>query len=148
MNEFIEPVHRGEECRPVGRRPRVADWLLRPWYAKLWWAGIALYWLGKFASIFEPALEAFYASAIAGFLNILFYPLTAVFLLGVRFIRAEIDFRIERAVASQRDVELMPFQIDRQFGRPPPEMDPLDQRSGPLWNGNPLSTLSPFKDGR
>ncbi|CCW18779.1 hypothetical protein EBBID32_31340 [Sphingobium indicum BiD32] len=40
------------------------------------------------ASSFVPVLADFYASALAGFLNVLFYPITALIVLGVGFARA------------------------------------------------------------
>lgn len=85
-----EPVVPPEE----GVRQRAADYLWRPWYAKLWWAAIPIYWLGMAASSSVPVLADFYASALAGFLNVLFFPITALLVLGVGFARAWLD-RIE-----------------------------------------------------
>lgn len=66
-------------------RPRASRWLWRPWYAKLWWAGAALYWTGKVGSYWSANLEDFYTTALAGNLNVLFYPLTALTVLGLGF---------------------------------------------------------------
>jgi hypothetical protein len=70
------------------RAPRASKWLWRPWHAKLWWGGAGLYWTGKFASIWIGPMEAVYATAVAGWLNILFYPPTLLLVLGLGFVRA------------------------------------------------------------
>jgi len=69
----------------VTMRSRASDWLWRPWYAKLWWASIPIWWLGMAASTRLPALGSFYDSALAGFLNILFFPMTTLMVLGVGY---------------------------------------------------------------
>ncbi|PKP95782.1 MAG: hypothetical protein CVT74_18665 [Alphaproteobacteria bacterium HGW-Alphaproteobacteria-13] len=33
------------------QQPAAADWLWRPWYAKLWWAAIPIYWAAAAASL-------------------------------------------------------------------------------------------------
>src|SRR3546814_9968331 len=58
------------------REPVARDWLWKPWYAKLWWAAIPVYWAGAAASLKLPALAEFYTSALAGYLTMLFFPLT------------------------------------------------------------------------
>jgi len=50
-------------------RPRASAWLWRPWYAKFWWACVAIYWTGKLASYWIPALDDAYSTAVAGYLN-------------------------------------------------------------------------------
>ena len=72
-----------EPSRPTIERPRLSDWVWRPWYAKLWWALSAVYWTaGVGAFVFQP-LADFYASGLAGFLNIAFYPVFAFILLSI-----------------------------------------------------------------
>ena len=70
---------------PAAPRLRLADWLWRPWYAKAWWATIPVWWIGMAASTKIAPLEAFYDSAPAGFLNVLFFPMTALLALGVGY---------------------------------------------------------------
>src|SRR3546814_21033059 len=60
------------------REPVARDWLWKPWYAKLWWAAIPVYWAGAAASLKLTALAEFYTSALAGYLNMLFFPLTKI----------------------------------------------------------------------
>src|SRR3546814_6878932 len=55
--------------------PKLSAWLWSPWYAKLWWAAIPIWWMGMAASTRVDALETFYRGALAGYLNILFFPM-------------------------------------------------------------------------
>lgn len=113
-------------------RPRASDWLWHPWYAKLWWLAIPIYWLGAAASLKIPMLAGFYESALAGLLNVLFFPITALMVLGVGYVRGlfePIDWsKLEPADPS-----------DRRFYRPriDPHTDPTDPRSGIIWIGHP-----------
>src|SRR3546814_1738569 len=70
---------------PAAPRLKAADWLWRPWYAKMWWAAIPLWWIGMAASTKVAPLEIFYDGALAGFLNVLFFPMTALMVLGVGY---------------------------------------------------------------
>src|SRR3546814_17984770 len=83
------------------REPVARDWLWKPWYAKLWWAAIPVYWAGAAASLKLPALAEFYTSALAGYLNMLFFPLTTLLVLGFGFIRAWLN-KIGRASCRER----------------------------------------------
>ena len=82
-----------ESSRVQTERPRASTWLWQPWYAKLWWGFIALYWAAKLGSIWIPAFASFFATAAAGFLNIIFYPMTALMILGLGYLRAWMDFK-------------------------------------------------------
>ncbi len=66
-------------------RPRRAPsaWLWKLWYTKLWWTAIPFWWIGLVVSNVNGFLADFYSSALAGFLNILFMPMTALVVLGV-----------------------------------------------------------------
>ena len=77
----------GESDATAKVRVRASNWLWRPWHAKLWWAAILIYWLGMAASLQIPRLAEFYASALAGFLNVLLFPMTALVVLGIGFAR-------------------------------------------------------------
>ncbi|WP_257556832.1 hypothetical protein [Sphingobium sp. CFD-2] len=70
---------------PASPRLKPADWLWRPWYAKLWWSAIPVWWIGMAASTRIAPLEAFYDSAAAGFLNVLFFPMMALMVLGIGY---------------------------------------------------------------
>lgn len=112
-------------------RPRASRWLWRPWYAKLWWAGAALYWTGKIGSYWSPILEDFYTTALAGYLNVLFYPLTALMVLGVGFIQAWMEFRgLEWGPPARNDA--LPRRSVGGFIDP--MADPLDPRSPVYWH--------------
>lgn len=109
---------------------RASSCLWRPWYAKLWWACIAFYWAGKLGSLWSPVLGAFYTSAVAGFLNIAFYPLTALLVLGVGFIRAWMDDRGLEWRPTSHD-ELPKLSVG---GFLDPMADPLDPQSPLYWH--------------
>jgi hypothetical protein len=117
-------IHEGDSIRP-----KAADWLWRPWYAKLWWLAIAIYWVGMVGSIYSPALDQFYTSALSGFLNVVFFPPLALMVLGLGFAR-------EWFVWS--DWEFIEPTHEQMFpkrsvgGMRDPCADPLDPRSGPL----------------
>src|SRR3546814_15362734 len=53
--------------------------------SKMWWAAIPLWWIGMAASTKVAPLEIFYDGALAGFLNVLFFPMTALMVLGVGY---------------------------------------------------------------
>lgn len=109
---------------------RIGDWLWQPWYAKLWWLGSATYWIGKAVSFTVPALDEFYTSAWAGFLNIAFFPPLALMVLGLGFVRAWF---------AQSDWEFVEPTHEQMFprrsvgGMRDPASDPLDPRSGLHW---------------
>lgn len=126
-------------------------WLWAPWYAKAWWAAIPVWWLGMAASTCVDALEPFYRGALAGYLNILFFPMTALMVLGVGYVREGLDNFVgqgegrtlsgeeeEEFFARQRHEEQKRFMDNIGRGT-----DMFDPRSGPLWIGNPLNPLNP-----
>ncbi|GFM31024.1 uncharacterized protein PY1_contig-13-287 [Novosphingobium sp. PY1] len=130
MEPANDPSNTTQNHAPLGRsKPKASAWLWRPWRAKLWWAGIAAYWAGKCASFYVPSLEGFYTSALAGYLNILFFPMTALLILGIGFAQA-------RFAAS--DWEFVEPTHEQMFpkrsvgGWRDPYSDPLDPRSGIL----------------
>src|SRR3546814_6691308 len=57
------------------REPVARDCLWKPWYAKLWWAAIPVYWEGAAAAQKLPALPEFYTRTLAGHLIMTFFPL-------------------------------------------------------------------------
>lgn len=130
--------------------PRVSDWLWRPWYAKLWWSAIPVWWLGMAASTKLEPLATFYDSALAGFLNIAFFPMTAFMVLGVGYVQhwlagfpaaaGGVPLADDEAAARVADLweEHEQGMEDLRAGS-----DIFDPRSGPLWIGNPLSSQWP-----
>jgi hypothetical protein len=130
-------------------RSRVSDWLWRPWYAKLWWSSIPVWWIGMATSTKIAALETFYDSAFAGFLNILFFPMTALMVLGVGYVQhwlAEFPKAGDGVPLSDEATDAVADfweQHDRAMEDLNASTDILDPRSGPLWIGNPLSSQWP-----
>lgn len=66
---------------------RASDWLWKPWYAKLWWAAVPVYWIGAIASMEAPALRGLYESVLFAYFNIAFMPFTPLVVLGVGYAR-------------------------------------------------------------
>lgn len=83
------------------------------------------------ASLKIPLLAEFYTSALAGFLNVLFFPMTALLVLGIGFAR-------EWLAAS--DWEFVESSWEERFpgrsvgGFLDPMADPLDPRSPLYWH--------------
>ena len=136
---------------PASPRLKPSDWLWRPWYAKLWWSAIPVWWIGMAASTRIATLEVFYDSATAGFLNLLFFPMTAFMILGVGWAQNWLaQFPLpgdgiplsDEAVARIADVW---EEHDRAMEDLHASSDILDPRSGALWIGNPLSSHWPHK---
>jgi hypothetical protein len=127
-------------------QPVAADWLWRPWYAKLWWAAIPIYWATMATSLKTPALSPLFETGLAGYLYVLFFPPTALLVLGFGFIRASIHAwgrdegppltagEIEELVEIRRRNKLWPEQ---RPGYLDPAFDIYDERSGMLFVGNP-----------
>lgn len=118
------------DASAVRSRPRASAWLWRPWYAKLWWASIAIYWTGKLASYWSPVLDDAYSTAVAGYLNIALYPFTALMVLGVRFVPAWMEYHGWEWVEPSHD-QLFPKRS--VGGYLDPMADPLDPRSPNHW---------------
>lgn len=130
------------------REPVARDWLWKPWYAKLWWAAIPVYWAGAAASLKLPALAEFYTSALAGYLNMLFFPLTTLLVLGFGFIRAWLNRPLSGDPLSDEEIdELEQMRMEdeeweRQTGTHW-SVDIYNPDSGGLYVGNPLSLQHP-----
>lgn len=133
MTREIQPTDSEEESPPerVQRAP-LSAFLWRPWYARLWWAAIPAYWAGMALSSQVPLIADFYGLALAGYLNVLFFPPTALMVLGLEYARewmGSIDW----------SDEYEPFTLFNRSRGPsglPFYADELDPRSGPLWIGH------------
>lgn len=124
-----------------------ADWLWRPWYAKFWWAAIPIYWVAAAGSLKIPALATFYNSAAAGFLNVAFFPPTALLVLGLGFARAWLDRPLVGDPLSDEEIEELERigMEDEEWERLGPHwsVDMYDPRSGGLYIGNPNGLQHP-----
>jgi hypothetical protein len=121
----------GEGDETPTDRIRVSAFLWRPWYAKLWWALIPLYWLAAGEPTRPPFLNPFFESGYSVVISILFTPITAIVVLGARMFR--------KAAASS---DLVPLDTEkfgwRGPGVLPPWLDETNPASGPLWIGNQI----------
>lgn len=111
--------------------PRMSDWLWRHWYARLWWAGIAIYWSGRLLARIVPALEPFYENALAGYLNIMLFPPTLLILLGIGFVGDWMDYYRWEWVSTS-DAGLHPRRSIGGYSDP--MADPMDPRSPRYWH--------------
>lgn len=128
---------------------RASDWLWHPWYAKLWWAAIPVWWVGMAVSTGSPALGSFYDSVLAGFLNILFFPMTTLMVLGVGYVQQWLahfptpgdgEPLSDEAAAAVAHLEA---ENDRALEAFKARTNIYDPRSGGLFIGNPLSPQNP-----
>ncbi len=137
------PILRSTNAVP---RPGASDWLWRRWYAKLWWSAIPVWWLGMAAASASEPLAHFYDGALAGFFNVLFFPMTALLVLGVGFARHWIDgFVVIGTDMSADGTEIAAAEEEylRAFEDLNATTDIYDPRSGGLYIGNPLSFQHP-----
>ena len=121
----MEPVESGHQREPdeasiaAPPRPHASDWLWHPWYAKLWGSAVPVYWIGAAASVKIEALAGFYDTAFAGYCNMLFFPMTALVILSVGFVRA----RLEQLGFDYNDPNGDEFdRTGRAYGDPPPSL--------------------------
>lgn len=129
----------------------LADWLWRPWHAKLWWATIPVWWAGMAVSTKIAPLEAFYDSALAGFLNLLFFPMTALVVLGIGYVqhwlaafpKAGDGIPISDEAAAK--VAKLWEEHERGMEDLHAMSDIHNPRSGGLYIGNPLSLQHPSR---
>lgn len=126
-----------------------ANWLWRPWYAKVWWASIPSWWIGMAVSTQIAPLEAFYDSALAGFLNVLFFPMTALMVLGVSYVQQWLARfpHLGDGVPLSEEAAARVADLWEQHERGMEDLhattDIHDPRSGGLYIGNPLSLQHP-----
>lgn len=138
MAPTIEP----DNADPVCKELRLRNWLWRPWYAKLWWSGVPVYWLGMLATFKLDALADFYHSAAGGYLNIFFFPPLVALVLSFGFFRQWLASLPTREIGEFDEEDLLardrygPSGMLREF-------DPLDPASGSLWIGSSINPLNP-----
>lgn len=136
MTQEIQAQDSEEETPPdAEQRARLSDYLWRPWYARPWWAAIPTYWAGMAISPRIPLLTYFYDLALVGYLNVLFFPPTALMVLGVGYVRERMG-PIDWSRAGDPSDRI--YSVNRDLGPSgiPCHLDPLDPRSGPYWIGN------------
>jgi len=99
------------------------------------------------ASVIEP-LSRFYDSAAAGFLNVLFFPMTALLVLGIGYAQSWLDgFMRPGASTTTNFADLADVEDEylRAFEEINATTDIHDPRSGTLYVGN---AISPNNGGR
>lgn len=140
-----------EDQEASGAHAQLSAWLWKPWYAKLWWATIPVWWLGMAVSMRVDPLESFYSGWIAGYLNVLFFPMTALMVLGVGYVRARLDSFVGQGdgaplwneEAQALTAKLHRDEFERMMERSRAYANPMDPRSGPMWIGNPMNPNNP-----
>jgi len=125
MEDESRPSEEIMQLGQAGSDPLFAsDWLWRPWYAKLWWRSVPLYWGGRMASVKFPAFSSFYDTLLAGYLAILCNPFIVLLLLGFGFVRAKLDCG-DWVITPD-----VPERRPRPGDLSDPYTDPTDPRSG------------------
>ena len=105
-------------------RLRLSDWIWQPWYARLWWAAIPIYWGDRWVSLKVPALMSFYETLPANYLALFCNPFILLLLLGTGFVRAKLDRGEWILTPDVPDRRLRPGDMSD------PYTDPTDPRSG------------------
>ncbi|PZU07850.1 hypothetical protein [Sphingomonas sp.] len=146
----MEATRRSKKNEGPAQTPQLSAWLWKPWYAKLWWTAIPIWWGGMAASTRIDALEAFYRGGIAGYLNVVFFPGTALMVLGVGYLRERLDRFVGQGeggpLSDEEEDDLFQMRMRQEQNRFLDGIgkgtDMFDPRSGPLWIGNPLNPLN------
>lgn len=112
-------------------RLRASDYFWKPWYAKLWWAAIPLYWAPAGGPTRIASLGDFYESGYAVVTNIVFLPVTALLILGFGYFSRRLDEG--EPIEPRNDVG---YGTRHRYGIPNPAMDETNPRSGRNWIGN------------
>lgn len=139
MSPLKEQVIAKQDAEPL----RVGDRLWRPLHAKLWWTAVPLYWVGMWAGRYSQVVEDLYSSALAGCLTIFFFPPVVALILCFGFFSERLA--ASRPFEATGDLSEDRFPDPDSYGPSgmPWEFDPLDPRSGALWNGSPLHPINP-----
>src|SRR3546814_1690254 len=101
--------------------------------------------MGMAASTRVDALETFYRGALAGYLNILFFPMTALMVLGVGYVRERLDSFVQpgdgKPLSDEEEEDFIRRRAleekERLAKRRRQGFDPSDRGHGPLWNARP-----------
>lgn len=117
---------------PRVERPRLADWIWHPRYAKLWWTAVPAYWLGMLGSRWSDQVDSFYSTTFAALLAVFAFPPLVLAILGVGWARALIDEGFVVLVGGYKCRSLGPSGL-------PSYIDPLDPRSGINWVGSEMN---------
>lgn len=122
---------------PVVERPRIMDWVWKPWYARLWWSATALYWsIGALGFIYRPILDLYHTD-FAYFLHIVFYPIFALVLMSVGWATAWMN-AFDLAEAHPEAVNKLGWEsrpYDFEAGRSSEISNPIDP-SNPIFIAN------------
>jgi len=111
-------------------RPRIGTWVWSPWYAKVWWLCIALYWGGRAISLYNERLDSFYTGTIAAYFNLAFMPMAPFLILGIGFAWSWMDHH--GLEFGPPDGDYVPPKRS-VGGWLDPMSDPLDPRSPKYW---------------
>lgn len=121
--------------------PRAIDWIWRPWYARLWWGAIALFWA---VATLYPLLEIrrFPVSSTAlMYVAMILHPQAALPVLGFGYLRALFKYQTELRNTTEEDEAGVedhdPFSHGL-FGH-----DLMSYLSDPSDPRSPLSPLNP-----
>lgn len=127
LADQMEPV----PVRSPASAPKIGFWVWSPWYAKIWWTCIAIYWGGRGLCVYSERLDSFYMSWPAAYLNLIFMPMTPFLLLGIGFVWAWMDYHGLEFGPPSRETMYPETSVG---GWSDPMSDPLDPRSPKYWH--------------
>lgn len=123
-----DPIVPAEEWVP----PRAADYLWHPWYAKLWWTAIPIYWLPAGSPFGIDFLADFYNSSVGLYLNLVFLPITALLVLGLGYARKWRESEHWVEISDSEHNRASAF-YRRSPASPPAYADPVSSLYGSIW---------------
>ncbi|AOH85833.1 hypothetical protein AWL63_19625 [Sphingomonas panacis] len=142
MDATVDSQEQGDPAK----HPQLSAWLWKPSYAKLWWSFIPLWWAGMAIATRVEVLESFYRTGFAGYLNVLFFPMTALMVLGIGYVRERLDSFVGQGGATPQGnagasdaTKRIWEEYDHAMEDVAATTDMFDPRSGALWIGNPLN---------
>ncbi len=120
--------------------PRALDWLWPPWYAKLWWISIAIFWTGAIVVSWVDVPRIPTEGGYIDYVAMILHPQAALPVLGFGFVRKWLDFQRSQAEKSDLGDDLPSGHRGIGFHRPMSFLsDPFDPRS-PLNPTNPINS--------
>lgn len=124
--------------QPTAARPHLRNWLWRPWYARAWWAGIAIFWIAAWLYPLFGIHKLPLSATVWMCLAMILHPQAAVLVLGLGYVRAL--FQRDR----EDDEASGDWEAEGSFGYGPIRQDrSMVYRAGPADPRSPLSRLNP-----
>ncbi|WP_342250353.1 hypothetical protein [Sphingomonas sp. OTU376] len=89
-------MENGQQSREDPEEPpplpeKLSDSIWKPWYAKLWWVAMPIYWLPASGRTGIEIVDAFYRSKLFPYTSPFFHPLTAFLILAFGYLSRRLE---------------------------------------------------------